>query len=94
METDMTSSSMNRMEIYAALRVPEVWRYENEQLTFHRLGADNRYHQSATSLAFPMVKPEDLTRILAQRHRMDQNALVRQFREWVRQKIQEGKGPR
>ena len=94
METDMTSSSMNRMEIYAALRIPEVWRYEKEQLTFHRLGADNRYHQTATSLAFPMVKPEDLTRILAQRHQMDQNALVRQFREWVRQKIQDEKGPR
>ncbi|MFL5245924.1 MAG: Uma2 family endonuclease [Gemmataceae bacterium] len=94
LETDMTSSSMNRMEIYAALGIPEVWRYENETLTFYRLMEGKHYQESATSLAFPLVTPEDLTRMLAQRHKMDQNALVRHFREWVREKIQNEKQSR
>jgi Uma2 family endonuclease len=90
LETDMTSSSMDRMSIYAALRVPEVWRYENDSLTFHRLGPNNQYIESATSLAFPMITPDDLMRVLEKRHEVDQNALVREFRAWVRQKIQKG----
>ena len=30
-EVDITSSSLNRMEIYAELRVPEVWRYDGRR---------------------------------------------------------------
>jgi Uma2 family endonuclease len=36
-EVDSTSSSMNRMGIYAALGVPEVWRFEREILTILNL---------------------------------------------------------
>ena len=36
-EVDNTSSSINRMAIYAALGVPEVWRFDGETLTICRL---------------------------------------------------------
>ena len=90
LETDMTSSSMDRMSIYPALRVPEVWRYEKECLTFHHLGPNGQYVPSKASLAFPMITPDDLIRILDKRHEVDQNALIREFRGWVRQKTQNG----
>jgi Uma2 family endonuclease len=32
-EIDITSSSINRLSIYAALGVPEVWRYDGQTLT-------------------------------------------------------------
>jgi Uma2 family endonuclease len=31
-EVDLTSSSLNRMDIYAALQVPEVWRLDGDSL--------------------------------------------------------------
>ena len=38
-EIDITSSSLNRMGIYAELRVPEVWRYDGKAVTFLVLAA-------------------------------------------------------
>ena len=39
-EVDVNSSSMNRMRIYAALKVPEVWRWDKNGLAFFVLNAD------------------------------------------------------
>jgi Uma2 family endonuclease len=93
-EIDMTSSSIDRMPIYASLAVPEVWRYQNESLTFHILTAGKRYEVSKVSLAFPMLTPADVMAVLSLRRELGHNAMVQRFREWVRQKIQEEKGPR
>src|SRR5579862_4078878 len=38
-EVDETSSSLNRMAIYAALKVPEVWRWRDSKLTVYSLQA-------------------------------------------------------
>jgi len=66
-EVDVTSSSLNRMGIYAALGVPEVWRLDNRTLTFHTLGANRKYNAIPHSLSFPLVTPTDLMRFLALR---------------------------
>jgi Uma2 family endonuclease len=87
LEVDVTHSSLNRMRIYAALRVPEVWRLESLKLMFHVLGGDGNYSESSYSRAFPLVTPADLTRFLALRATHDANSIVRQFRAWVRQLI-------
>ncbi len=86
-ETDVTNSSLNRMGIYAALRVPEVWRLEGQSLTFHVLGPDHRYTELPTSPTFPFVTPADLLHHLALADQMDENAVVRQVRAWVRQQL-------
>src|SRR5581483_1300369 len=36
-EMDVTHSSLDRLSIYAALRVPEVWRLDDQRLAFHLL---------------------------------------------------------
>ncbi|HZP02587.1 MAG TPA: Uma2 family endonuclease [Terriglobia bacterium] len=89
-EVDATRSSMNRMAIYAVLGVPEVWRGEQGTLSFHILGTDGRYREGTHSLAFPGLKPADLQAFLALVGTMDENALVRKFRDWVRQRIAAG----
>jgi Uma2 family endonuclease len=84
-EVDVASSSLNRMGIYAIIRVPEIWRLDAQGLTFHVLGPDGHYHESPHSRAFPQVTPADLLRFLAMRDQMDENAVVRQLRAWIRQ---------
>lgn len=86
-EVDVTRSSLNRMSIYAVLGVPEVWRLDGDTLTFEVLQPGGRsYAASSTSLAFPLVAPADLTAFLALRTQMDENAVVQQFRAWIRQR--------
>jgi Uma2 family endonuclease len=36
-EIDITNSSMNRMRLYEALQVPEVWQYDGRELTVYCL---------------------------------------------------------
>jgi Uma2 family endonuclease len=90
LEIDVTHSSLNRMAIYAALRVPEVWRLENQRVICYLLGTDGRYSASTSSRAFPGLDPAELSPFLAMRRQMDDNAVVRQFRAWVRQRFVSG----
>jgi Uma2 family endonuclease len=89
-EVDVTSSSLNRMGIYAALGVVEVWRIDGPVLTFHVLGTSGKYTERSHSLAFPLVTPADLLSFLALCATLDENAVVRQVRDWVRQRIATG----
>jgi Uma2 family endonuclease len=89
-EVDVTSSSLDRMRIYASLGVPEVWRIDAGGLTFQVLGQNRQYTASPRSKNFPLVAPADLTRFLALRTQLDENAVVQQFRAWFRQQTQGG----
>jgi Uma2 family endonuclease len=86
-EIDVTHSSLDRLGIYAALGVPEVWRLVGDTLTFHVLGLDGSYIESHASRSFPLVTPADLLNFLRQVRQIgDVNAVLRQFRDWVRQR--------
>jgi Uma2 family endonuclease len=85
LEIDITSSSVDRMAIYALLKVPEVWCFDNRRLAFRVLQADGTYADAPTSPAFPFLKPADLLPFLALHATQDETSIVRQFRTWVRQ---------
>jgi Uma2 family endonuclease len=88
LEIDISQSSLDRLSIYAALGVPEVWRYENQTVVFHLLGPDGQYRPGVTSRSLSNLMPADLTSILAMRFQLeDDNELVRRFRAWVRQNL-------
>jgi Uma2 family endonuclease len=54
-EIDITSSSLDRIGIYAALKVPEIWRYDGETLRVLVLGPGGKYKEKAKSPAFPRL---------------------------------------
>jgi Uma2 family endonuclease len=88
LEVDVTSSSLDRMGIYAALGVPEIWRLTDDKLTFHVL--KGKTYAEGPTQTFPGLTPSDLTAFLALRATTEENELVRQFRDWVRQRIAAG----
>jgi Uma2 family endonuclease len=93
-EVDVTHGSLPRLPIYAALRVPEVWRLKNDVLTFHVLGADGKYATATHSKAFPIISPADLLGFLKlARQAADSNAIVSQFRTWFQQRLATGGTP-
>ena len=83
-EIDVSHSSLNRMGIYAALGVPEVWRLTAEGLSFNVLEADV-YQISPSSRSFPNLTSEDLLPFLKQLDQAGSTDLIARFREWVRQ---------
>jgi Uma2 family endonuclease len=89
-EIDILSSSLDRMAIYAVLGVPEVWRLADQALVFHLLGTGGSYAPSPTSRAFPMVQSAEVARFLVLRGQMDENAIAREFRNYVRQNLTSG----
>ena len=89
-EVDVTSSSLDRMSIYAALGVPEVWRLDVRTLTFHALGANRKYTVVGHSVSFPLVTPADLMGFLALCAGQDENSVIRQFRAWIQQQMSGG----
>jgi Uma2 family endonuclease len=92
-EVDVTHSSLDRLGIYAALGVPEVWRLDGDSLTFHVMGADGAYAGAAASKSFPLLEPAVLLGFLQEaRQAGDENAVVRRFRDWIRQRRAAG-GP-
>jgi Uma2 family endonuclease len=85
-EVDNTSSSMNRLEIYAALGVPEVWRYDGETLTIYCLG-EGSYSTQEASAVLPLLQRSDILRFLQISQTMGETSWVREFRRWVRAQI-------
>ena len=85
-EIDITSSSVNKLKIYAALGVAELWRYDGEVLKFYQLVA-SEYIEIKSSIAFPLISVSDMNRFIQQSKTMDEIDLVQSFRAWVQGKI-------
>lgn len=85
-EVDVTSSVLNRMSIYGALGVPEIWRLSTGGIAFHILES-GVYQVRPNSLSFPRLASADLPSFLAQWGQSDHATIVRQFREWVTQEL-------
>jgi Uma2 family endonuclease len=86
-EVDVSRSSINRMRVYAALGVPEVWRYRKKVVEFHLLGENGKYTVQSNSRAIAGITSADITRFLSLRGETDANTIIRQFREWMRQRM-------
>ena len=85
-EVDIQSAVIDRMPVFAALGVPEIWRHDGESnLSFHRL-TRGEYESIERSEAFPFLAPDDVSRFVDQRQELDENSLVRSFLNWVRAK--------
>jgi len=85
-EIDITSSSVNKLGIYSALGIAELWRYNGRDLKFYQL-IEGQYVECEFSIAFPIVSVSDISRFIQQSKTMGEIALLKLFRAWVREKL-------
>ena len=83
-EVDVTSLSIPRRPIYAALGVAELWHFDGEHLTSLHLQADSTYKPAERSVAFPELPMEQMLRFLRLAYEESQDAAVRALGEWIR----------
>jgi Uma2 family endonuclease len=90
-EIEISRSALDRLGIYAALGVPEVWRFDGEALRVEQLQADGTYQEVVVSPSFPFLPLNEVVRWLRLAETMGQTPWLRQFREWVREELAAGR---
>ncbi|MCU0546648.1 MAG: Uma2 family endonuclease [Oscillatoriaceae cyanobacterium Prado104] len=83
-ESDYTSSSINKFVLYAAIGVPELWRYRRQSLQVYQL-VDGEYEKCDRSLAFPFLPVAEIPSFIEQSRTIGQRAAVRLFRQRIRE---------
>jgi len=84
-EVNVSRDSRRRLAIYAALGVPEVWRYDGQSLTIYVRTPEAEYAEVECSPHFPGISGQEVEAALSRRLETDRNGLVRLFRARVRE---------
>ena len=82
-EIDLHHDSLPKFSIYAALGVPELWRFDGASLTIYHL-ADEQYLPSEVSHSLPMLAGSLLTEFLQRSAKEDQCDILLAFEEWLK----------
>lgn len=83
-EVDITSESLDKFEIYAALQVPEIWRFDGQDFKIHTL-SETGYQTIENSVALPLISGDMLTEFLQIAGEKGQTAMLKQFRKRLRE---------
>jgi Uma2 family endonuclease len=86
-EIDITHSSLDRIGIYASLRVPEVWSFDGTNLRVHCLQTDGTYRTSQSSSLFPTLPLSGVTTLVQQIVGIDDLSQIRTLRTWLREHV-------
>jgi Uma2 family endonuclease len=87
LEIDITSSSINRIKIYEAMKVPEVWQFNGESLRVYQLGPNGKYKLCERSRLFPSLPLAEVMPFLRASDTQSESKVLRSFRAWVREYI-------
>ncbi|MDQ3130811.1 MAG: Uma2 family endonuclease [Acidobacteriota bacterium] len=82
-EVDITSLSTFRQHIFAALGVPEIWRFDGDKMQILRLEKD-KCVEIANSLALPKVTPEKLTEFVQKSETLSRLEWINEVRTWAK----------
>ena len=82
-EIDITTSSLDKLSIFASLGVPEVWRYQDARMRIFRL-AQGALVEREESAALPGLTAELVTRFLSAGRALDRLTWLGQVRTWAR----------
>jgi Uma2 family endonuclease len=83
-EVDVTNESLDKLPIYAALGVPEIWRYDGKQARIYRL-FNGVYSETRNSALFSSLSGLLLTEFLDLAKATDQTSALRKVRDRLRQ---------
>ncbi len=83
-KVDITHKSLNRLPIYAQLEVPQIWRYEQEQIKIYQL-QNSVYVDSSSSLAFPGFPVEQIIPFIQSNKALGKRNMRLAFRALVKQ---------
>jgi Uma2 family endonuclease len=87
LEVEVSRSTVKRMAIYAALGVPEIWRWRKGVVQAYSLSSDGKYEPVEMSLNLPMLRVKDLEPFLDRKLAADESQWILGFRQWVHERF-------
>ena len=81
-EVELTSSAIEKMELFAAMQVREVWRHDGTSVQFYRW-LNGRYNLIPTSVELPGLEAALINRFLEQRLEAGETTFIRAFRREI-----------
>gem|GEM_PF-156654 len=81
-EMEVTTSAIAKLPLFAAMGIPEVWRVTPERVAIFTL-REGAYDPTPTSIAFPPLTSEVLTRFLMEGRTMPSTRWIRGIRAWA-----------
>ena len=82
-EIDMSNDSIDKFPIYAAIGVPEIWRYDGKAARFYKLAGEN-YEVMQESIAFPGFTAQVFGQYLERSTVEGYTAAAKAFRQMLR----------
>jgi hypothetical protein len=86
-EVEITRRLIDRVGVYAAMGVPELWRDNGSKVHVDRLDTDGRYVECDRSPSFPTVPLEEINRLLEIGERADEVTWSRAVRAWAQENL-------
>ena len=84
-EVDISRTSLAKLTIYTAMSIPEVWRFEGDQLCIYVLRGDH-YEVVSSSRVLPDFPFPQVARLLDERNTTGETELIRRFRARLTQR--------
>lgn len=86
-EIDLRRSSIDKLGIYAALGIPEVWSHDGKRVVVHLLEPSGDFVERDRSVALPELPMEELAGFLDRMGSESDTQIVRTFRRWVEERF-------
>jgi Uma2 family endonuclease len=86
LEVEYSSPKIDKLFLYAAMGIPEFWRYNGSLLRVYIL-QNQQYSEVELSQIFAPVPVKDIPRFIHQSREIGQISVNRNFRAWVRKAI-------
>jgi Uma2 family endonuclease len=86
-EIEVSRSILDRIAIAAALRIPELWRFDGVDIHVGVLQPDSQYLWGTHSPTFPSIRIAEIADFLRMARTTDHLNVLRAFRAWVRGQI-------
>jgi Uma2 family endonuclease len=88
LEVEYSRSQIDKLSLYASMEIPEFWRYNGSVLRIYRL-TSGVYQESSSSFAFAKVPVTEIPRFIEESRKAGEITSTRNFRNWVRQQLQQ-----
>ncbi len=86
LEVEYSRSAIDKLRLYAAMGVPEFWQYNKRVLRIYRL-EEEQYQLCENSPTFAPVAVGEIPRFLEEAKKIGEVAMIKSFRDWVRQQL-------
>jgi Uma2 family endonuclease len=83
LEVEYSRSAVNKLSLYAAMGIPEFWRYNGSVLRVYILN-NKQYSEVKLSPTFFPVPVTEIPRFIQETRKTGEMTITRAFRDWVR----------